>query len=93
MNQAFADAYNSGDIKQLLNLYEPSAVLAPQPAQRANGLLEIETALKGLMTLGGKMQSVNKYCIKVDNIALLQGEWRLSTMKNGNPLVISSRTS
>ena len=27
MNQAFADAYNSGDIENLMALYEPDAVI------------------------------------------------------------------
>lgn len=37
MNKAFADAYNSGKVERLLELYEPNAILAPQPGERAVG--------------------------------------------------------
>ncbi len=93
INQAFADAYNSGDVHQLLKLYEPGAVLAPQPSQRAHGLKDIEQSLRGLLSLGGTMQSVNQYCIQSGGSALLQAEWTISTEKDGAPLIMSSRTA
>lgn len=93
INQAFADGYNSGDVRQLLKLYEPGAILAPLPSQRAQGLAEIERSLRELLLLGGTMQSVNKYCIQCGNVALLQAQWTITTYKDGAPFVVSSRTA
>jgi ketosteroid isomerase-like protein len=94
MNATFAAAVNSGRIDTLLALYEPDALLAPQPGARARGLDEIRQALAGLLALGGTMESRNVYCLQVGEIALLQGEWRLSAVaRDGAPLELTSRTA
>ena len=86
MNAAFAAAVSSGDVEQLLALYEPDALLAPQPGLRARGTTELRAALGELLTLGGTMESRNVYCMRVDDLALLQGEWRLvGTAPDGSP--------
>ena len=94
MNSAFADAVNSGDVENLLALYEPDALLAPRPGERARGRDEIRAALQGLLELGGTMESRNVYCMQVGDLALLQGEWRLTaTIPGGSPLELTSRTA
>jgi len=94
MNAAFAEAYNSGEIEQLLALYEPGAVLAPLPGRRARGEAEIREALVGLLALKGWMTSVNNYYMHVGDTALLQGEWHLSgTGPDGEPIEQRSRTA
>ena len=94
MNAAFAAAFNSGDIEQLLALYEPDAVLAPQPGLRAVGLEAIREALLRLLGLGGTMRSENLYCLRSGDIALLQGSWTLSTAdREGEPVELASRTA
>jgi len=37
MNAAFEEAYNSGEIERLMELYEPDAMMAPSPGKRAVG--------------------------------------------------------
>ena len=94
MNAAFADAYNSGDVERLLDLYEPGAMLAPFPGQRAVGKAAIRDALLGLLALNGRMVSRNNYCMQVGEIALLQGEWRLSfTGEGGESVEQASRSA
>jgi ketosteroid isomerase-like protein len=94
MNAAFGAAYNSGEIERLLALYEPDAVLAPQPGLRAVGLEEIREALTGLLGLGGSMRSENLYCMRSGNIALLQGSWSIATVdQHGKPFDLGSRTA
>ena len=51
MNPAFAAAVNSGDIENLLALYESDALLAPRPGERARGTDEIRLALSDHVTL------------------------------------------
>ena len=94
MNGAFAEAVSSGDLERVLALYEPEALLAPRPGERARGLVEIRSALGELLSLGGVMESRNIWCMQVDELALLQGEWRLSgTAPDGSPVELSSRTA
>ena len=78
MNAAFADAYNSGDVERLLALYEPGAVLAPQPGRRAFGTEQIRAALAELLALDGEMTSTSNDSMQVGDLALLQGEWHLT---------------
>ena len=94
MNAAFAAAVRSGDVEQVLALYEPDALLAPQPRARARGHEEIRAALTALVAIGGTIESHNNYCLQVGELALLQGEWRLQTnAPDGSPLELGSRTA
>jgi uncharacterized protein (TIGR02246 family) len=94
MNAAFAEAVSSGDVERVLSLYEPEALLAPRPGERASGLDEIRAALEELLGLGGTMTSRNLWCMQVGELALLQGEWHLSgTGPDGSPIALSARTA
>jgi uncharacterized protein (TIGR02246 family) len=94
MNAAFAEALNSGDIEKLVGLYEPDAILAPAPGQRAVGREAIRAALEGLLALRGRMESRNNYCMRSGDIALLQGEWVLRfTGPDHQPVEQRSRTA
>lgn len=94
MNAAFGAAVSTGDIEQVLALYEPDALLAPRPGARARGLVEIRGALEELLSLRGTMESRNVWCMEVGELALLQGEWQLTgTAPDGSPLELTSRTA
>ncbi len=94
MNSAFAEAVSSGEVERVLALYEPDALLAPRPGERASGLEEIRAALDELLALGGTMTSRNVWCMQVGELALLQGEWQLSgSAPDGSPVELSSSTA
>jgi ketosteroid isomerase-like protein len=94
MNAAFAAAVNSGDVENLIALYEPDALLAPEPGKRARGHADIRRAFGHLLALGGTMESRNNYCMEVGDLALLQGEWTLAgAAPDGTPVVLTSRTA
>ena len=94
MNSAFAEAVSSGEVERVLALYEPDALLAPRPGERASGLEEIRAALDELLALGGTMASRNVWCMQVGELALLQGEWHLSgSAADGSAVELSSSTA
>jgi ketosteroid isomerase-like protein len=94
MNRAFAEAVTSGELERVLELYEPDALLAPRPGERAHGRGEIRAALQELLALGGEMESRNVWCMQVGELALLQGEWRFrGAAPDGSPLELASRTA
>lgn len=94
MNAAFAEAYNSGDIDNLLALYEAGGILINLSGGRDEGLKSIRITLEGLLRFQGKMVSKNIYCIPFENIALLRAHFILDTVgEDGNPLQIQGHTS
>jgi uncharacterized protein (TIGR02246 family) len=94
MNSAFAEAFNSGDIENLMALYEPSAVLVPMPGRLVEGTGAIRAALQELLALKGHMQSENQYALVHDDIALLRAKVHLAgTGPDGNRLEINNHTT
>lgn len=94
MNSAFAEAFNSGDIENLMALYEPDAVLVPQPGQVVEGTQAIRAALQELLSLKGYMQSENQYALVHGDIALLRAKVHLAgTGPDGNRLEINNHTA
>ena len=94
MHAVFAEAYNAGKVEDLVALYEPDAVLIPQPGQRAAGLSAIRESLVGFVNLKGSMQIETLSCLRSGDLALLQAKWNLSaTGPDGKPFELSSRTA
>jgi uncharacterized protein (TIGR02246 family) len=94
MNAAFAEAFNSGDIENLIALYEPGALLVPMPGRVVEGTQAIRAALQELLALKGFMQSENQYALVHGDIALLRAKVHLSgTGPDGNRLEINNHTT
>lgn len=94
MNSAFAEAFNSGNIEDLLSLYEPDAVLVPKPGHVVEGAEAIRAALRELLTLKGTMRSENQYALVHGDIALLRAKVRLvGTGPGGERVEIHNHTA
>jgi uncharacterized protein (TIGR02246 family) len=94
MNRAFAEAFNSGNIDDLVALYEPSAILVPVPGQVVEGTEAIRSALEGLLALKGKMTSENQYSLVQGDTALLRAKVHLvGTAPDGSRLEINNHTA
>lgn len=94
MNSAFAEAFNSGNIEDLISLYEPNAVLIPGPGRVAEGIPAIRAALQELLALKGHMRSENQYALVHGEIALLRAKVHLvGTGPDGGPLEINNHTA
>ncbi|MFP3391635.1 YybH family protein [Brevibacillus sp. SIMBA_040] len=75
MNAAFAAAFNSGQIENLLALYEPDAVLIDHNSNEMRGTEAIRQALEQLLQIKGTMISTNIYCILYGDLALLRAHF------------------
>jgi Ketosteroid isomerase homolog len=94
MNAAFAEAYNSGSLDNLLALYETDAILVNPNGGRDQGIRQIRKTLEDLLRLQGRMTSRNIYCIPFENIALLRAHFTLQFVgPDGNPTQIQGHTS
>ena len=85
MNAAFADAYNSGDIDQMLGLYEPSSIHVHSNGSLEIGIHSFRHTLEELLLLQGKMVSTNLYCIPFENIAIFACPFHLAYRGPGWP--------
>jgi uncharacterized protein (TIGR02246 family) len=94
MNPAFAEAFNAGNIEELMALYEPTAVLVPLPGQVVEGTQAIRAALQELLALKGHMRSENQYALVHGDIALLRAKVHLTgTGADGARLEINNHTA
>lgn len=79
MNAAFAQAFNTREIENLLGLYEPDAVLLTNGSgERHLGLSAIATELEKLLKAPGVMTSRNNFCAVHGGLALLRADWKLA---------------
>jgi uncharacterized protein (TIGR02246 family) len=94
MNSAFAEAFNSGNIEELIALYEPDAVLVPEPGQVVQGAQAIRAALQELLALKGRMRSENQYALVHGDIALLRAKVQVvGTAPDGSRIEINNHTA
>lgn len=93
MHEFFMQAFNSGDIDALMELYEPGIVFVPQPGQIAEGTEQVREALQGLIALGGPIDLRPVEILKSGDLAVVVSHWTLEgTGPDGNPLSLASNT-
>jgi uncharacterized protein (TIGR02246 family) len=94
MNAAFAAAFNTGRIEELMALYEPDALLVGEGEVHRRGLDAIRAELEGLLALKGRMVSTNVYALTVGELAMLSAEVRIEGQgPDGAPWSLESRTA
>jgi uncharacterized protein (TIGR02246 family) len=87
-HRRFQEAFNAGDLEGLMALYEPDAVLVPQPgAEPVRGAQAIRAALAGFLALKGRLELGTRHVLRHGDIALLRSAWRLKgTGPDGKPV-------
>jgi ketosteroid isomerase-like protein len=87
-HRRYADAFNSGDVQPLLDLYEPGASLVPQPDEVVSGHAAIGAALSQYQAIG-KMTAETRYCIRSGDVGLASASWSVEgTGPDGEPLAV-----
>jgi ketosteroid isomerase-like protein len=75
-------------------LFEPEAILIPQPGQVVAGTEAIREALSGFLALEPRFDLEFKKAFQAGDIALLFSNWTLSgTDLDGNAVELAGRTS
>src|SRR5438445_10332862 len=69
------NALNSGNLDAAVSLYEPSAILVPQPGKVARGTTALREALSAFMALKPALVSRREQFIEVDGVLLNTSEW------------------
>ena len=100
MPQAFATAFNTGQVENLSALYEPQVKFVksaePDPVVKdlLTGLDAIKPSLTELLALGGKCESKCVFAIEFENLALVRNDWVIKTKnENDEPLEVKGQSS
>lgn len=90
MNEQFAHNFNLREVDALLALYESDALLQAEAAGPVRqGLQDIRTVLSGLLTVPGRMRSINNFCLELGDVALLRADWDI-TLAGGEVIALGS---
>lgn len=83
-----AAAFNSGDVSTVLNMYDYNGIIVPEPGKPVSGKENFEEAIKGILSIKGKMEIKTVYCLQTGNLAVGRSEW---SIREGNDVKISSK--
>jgi len=94
VHSEFARAFNAGDVDTLLTLYEPEAIMTPEPGTTVAGIDAIREALNGYLALKGKIELKTRPVFKAGNLALMHGDWTLvGTAPDGSAVNLSGHST
>jgi len=83
-----AAAFNTGDLKTVLSMYDSEGIIVPEPGKPVSGKAKFEEAIKAILSIKGKMEIKTVYCLQTGNLALGRSEW---SIKDGNEVKISAK--
>ena len=83
-----AAAYNTGDFDTVMCMYDSTGVIVPEPGKPVSGKEKFEEAVKGILTIRGKMEIKTVYCMQAGNIAVGRSEWNIT---DGNEVKVSAK--
>src|SRR4051812_7731611 len=77
MHAALALAWNTGDVNNVLALYEDEGVLVPQPGQSVSGKAKIKETLLGFLSTKGTFEIATTYCVQCGDVAISRSAWSI----------------
>jgi uncharacterized protein (TIGR02246 family) len=76
-----AAAFNTGDAATVMNMYDVSGIIVPEPGKPVSGKEKFEEAIKAILSIKGKMEIKTVYCLQTGNIAVGRSEWNITDGK------------
>jgi ketosteroid isomerase-like protein len=83
-----AAAFNTGNVATVMNMYDVTGIIVPEPGKPVSGKEKFEEAIKAILSIKGKMEIKTVYCLQSGNIAVGRSEWNI---KDGNEVKISAK--
>lgn len=87
-HSTLAAAYNTGDLATVLSMYDINGIIVPEPGKPVSGKDKFESAVKGILSIKGKMQIKTVYCLRSGDIAVGRSEWSIT---DGSEVKISAK--
>src|SRR6188768_2159444 len=76
-----AAAFNTGDLATVLSMYDVTGTIVPEPGKPVSGKEKWEAAIKGILSIKGKMEIKTVYCLQAGNVAVGRSEWNITDGK------------
>ena len=90
---AYVEAFNSGEVGPLLDLYEKTGTLLDPTGQAVSGHAAIESALRQYQAVG-EMNAETRWCIEAGDVALASAAWKITGKDpQGEPVVVEGRSA
>jgi ketosteroid isomerase-like protein len=83
-----AAAFNTGNVATVLNMYDFTGIIVPEPGNPVSGKEAFEKAIKDILAIKGKMEIKTVYCLQTGNLAVGRSEWNIT---DGNEVKISAK--
>jgi uncharacterized protein (TIGR02246 family) len=83
-----AAAFNTGDAATVMNVYDVTGIIVPEPGKPVSGKDQFEAAINAILSIKGKMEIKTVYCLQTGNIAVGRSEWSIT---DGDEVKISAK--
>jgi ketosteroid isomerase-like protein len=83
-----AAAFNTGDVATVMNMYDATGIIVPEPGKPVSGKEMFKEAIKAILSIKGKMEIKTVYCLQTGNIAIGRSEWNIT---DGNEIKVSAK--
>jgi ketosteroid isomerase-like protein len=95
IHRLFEQAFNADDLDGLMALYEPEAVLVPQPGAVVEGSAAVGESLRWFLDRKGRITLDTKLVLRVGDLAYMSNRWSLTggTMPDGSPAELGATTA
>ena len=92
--ESIVTGINSGDLDNLMPLYENDAAFASEPGSLAHGAPGVSEALTGFISMNGKLDLEVTRVLEVDDLALVTGVWSFKgTAPDGEPVQLAAKNA
>ena len=94
LHAMFQRHFRAGDLDALVLLYEPDAVLVPQPGTVMRGRAAIRESLGAFLAMKGAFTMSAPRILGTDDVALVVADWTLDAKgSDGSPLNLAGQTA
>jgi len=73
-----AAAFNTGNVDTVLSMYDYNGIIVPEPGKPVSGREKFEEAIKGILSIKGKMEIKTVYCLQTGDLAVGRSEWSIT---------------
>jgi ketosteroid isomerase-like protein len=80
-HRTLADAFNTGDVNIVLNMYDFNGIIVPEPDKPVSGKEKFSEAIKAILSIKGKMEIKTVYCLQTGDLAVGRSEWNITEGK------------
>jgi uncharacterized protein (TIGR02246 family) len=88
VHASLAQAFNTKDLATVMNMYDSTGIIVPEPGRPVSGKEKFEEAVKAILAIPGTMEIRTVYCLETGNLAIGRSEWDIT---DGDDVRVSSK--